>query len=154
MTSVFRARRAAERCRSHHLPAADDDLKAFRGFSAAGVKRHLRHRSDAGHGLSTEPEGGNGKEIFFTSDLACGMCLETENGIIGIHPLPVIGDADQLFTRFLHGNRDLERTGIKGVFKEFLQHRGGTFDHLPCCDFIIDIFGQKLDSAHSFPPDF
>ena len=76
------------------------------------------------------------------------MRLKTENRIIGVHPLAVVNDRDQLFPRFPYRHCDPERSRIQRIFKEFLQYRSRTLHHLARGDFIVNLFRQKLYLAH------
>ena len=88
----------------------------------AGLQRHLSHRRDRGQRLAPESEGRDVLQILRGRDFRCGVPLETEHGIVRIHPLAVVYDLDQSPSRVLDYHRDLFRPRIYGILHKFLHH--------------------------------
>ena len=144
----LRARRTARRTAGNHFPALNDHFTAFRGILLPGPERDPGHRSDARQRLAAKPHGRDREKVGFRLDLAGGVRLETQQGVIRVHAVSVIHHRDHVRAGFLDPDRDLVRMGVQRIFQQFLQHGSGAFHHFTRCDFIVDLFRQQIDPAH------
>ena len=93
-----------------------------------------------GERLASETKGPDLAEIFGPVDLAGGVPLEGQQGIVGGHALPVIQHPHQTLSACLNGDFQVAGSGIQGVLQQLLHHRGRAFHHLACGNLV----GQRL----------
>jgi hypothetical protein len=90
------------------------------GAARARAHREMRDRGDAGQRLAAEPEGVDRAEIRRVRDLARGVPLDRQPGIVGVHAGAVVLDPDQSLAAELHRNGDAPRACVERVLDEFL----------------------------------
>ncbi len=112
------------------------DFRAGGLFVPPGDQRKLRDRCDAGKRLSPKAQSADRKEVIFIGDLAGGVSLDAEQGVVFFHAEAVVGDPDQGFSAPFHFDPDAPALGIDGVFQQLLDHRRRPFHHLAGGDFI------------------
>src|SRR6267143_1361905 len=76
------------------------------------------------------------------------VTLEREQSIVAHHAPAVVGDLNEFFPAGLYLNPNAGGTGVEGIFEEFLGYRSWAFHHLASGDFVGDMFGEDVDSAH------
>ena len=50
------------------------------------------------------------------------MALEGEQGVVAVHAVAVVGDADELAAAGLDFHGDARGCGVEGVFEQFFDH--------------------------------
>ena len=108
----------------------------------------MTHGRDARERLTTEPERSNRAEILRTRDLARRMTFDRQPGVLGLHPFPIVLDAEQLLSAQLDRHRDARRVGIERVLDQFLDDRGGAFDDFAGGDLVSEMKGKAVDTRH------
>jgi hypothetical protein len=68
--------------------------------------------------------------------------------IFGLHAQAVVPDPYEGQATFLDLNLYLLCLSVKGVFHQFLHHRGRSFDHLSSGDLAGHFFREDLDLGH------
>jgi hypothetical protein len=76
------------------------------------------------------------------------VALEGEQGVVAIHALAVVGDADQLAPAGFHFHANARGAGVQRILQELLHDGGRTVDHLAGGDLIGDLVGKNADAAH------
>lgn len=76
------------------------------------------------------------------------MALEAKQGIGAVHSAPVVGYPDQADAALLELDGDPPGPRVDGVLDQFLDHRGGSLDHLPGGDLAGQDVGKEADGAH------
>ena len=77
--------------------------------------------------------------------LRCGMALDREAQLLGIHAVTIIGDLDQGATAILQRHIDAPRPGIDGVFHQFLDRGSRPLDDLAGGDAVDDVGREKAN---------
>ncbi len=131
-----------------HLPAGDFDARAGGLVGGSSFERQPRNRSDRRQSLSAKAERRNGQQVFDVGELAGGVTLEGQHGVVAQHAPAVVGDADHApaAARGFHANHG--RAGIERILDEFLHHRSGAFHHLAGGDLVSDLIGKNANAAH------
>jgi hypothetical protein len=76
------------------------------------------------------------------------VALERQQGVVAVHSLAVIGDADQLSPAALNLHANARRSGIESVLKQLLDHRRGPIHHLAGGNLVGNLIGKDADLAH------
>ena len=76
------------------------------------------------------------------------MALEGEQGIVPVHTVPIIGDANELAAPSLDHDGDAIGSGVERVFKQLLHDGSRPIHHLARSDLIGDLVGKDADAAH------
>ena len=146
------SRRTARPAGPHHFTPIDDDFRALHGIRLPRLQGETADGSDAGQGLAAETKGLDFHQVPRIPDLAGGMPLQRQQGVLRPHPTPVVEDPDQGTSTPLHRDFDFFRTGIQGIFHQLLDHRGRPFHHLSGGYPIRHHFRQQADLlAHRSP---
>ena len=106
------------------IRTGDFDHRADLVFGAAGAEGYLRHSGDRRQRLAAETVGLDFLEIFGGRNLAGGVPLKTEHGIVGRHAASVVDDLDQRLSGIKYRHDNAGRAGIYGVLHQ-LFHDGG-----------------------------
>ena len=117
--------------------------RSRRGPRGAGDQGQAAHRGDAGQGLAPEPQGGDVQEVGFVPELAGGVALQAQSGLLRGHAPAVVRHPDAVPAPFLDLHRDGPGPGVQGVFHQLLDHRGGAQDDLPGGDLGRHLGGQN-----------
>ena len=110
----------------------------------AGGFCHQINAADGGNGgqcLPPEAHGGNGGQIFGPVELGGGVAQKGGLGVLSVHAAAVVGDAQEGHAAVLDLHGDLGRTGIHGVFQQFLDDGGGPLHHLAGGDQVGYVLG-------------
>jgi len=83
---------AARLVHFHDSAETDIGLGAERGDLRTGYYSQAGNRSDAGNGLASKAESGDGLELLFRDEFTGGVPFETEQHIVLIHPVAVVDD--------------------------------------------------------------
>ena len=76
------------------------------------------------------------------------MALKGQQGVVAVHAVAVVGDADQLAPARLHLDADAAGSGIQRVLQQLLDHRSGPVHHLAGGDLVGDLVRKNADAAH------
>ena len=141
---------AAERgfLAAQHLAAGDFDARAGGLLGGAGFEQQARDGGDGGQRLAAEAERGDGEQILDVAQLAGGVALEGQQGVVAQHAAAIVGDADQAAAAGFHFDAQVGRAGVERVFEQLFDHRSGPLDHLTGGDFVGDLVGEDADAAH------
>ncbi len=77
------------------------------------------------------------------------MALEGQQGIISVHSLAVVSDADQPAPASLDLDADAVCSGVQGVLQQFLDHRCRPVHHLAGGDLVGNLVREYADAAHT-----
>ena len=103
---------------------------------------------DRGQGFAAEAQGGDGEQVFGVLQLAGGVALEGQQGIVAHHAAAVVDDLDELLAAGLDVDPDARGAGIQRVLQQLLDHRGGTLDDLTGGDLVGNVLGEYVNSSH------
>jgi hypothetical protein len=84
-----------ERLRRPHPAALDQHPVAIPRLLGGG-HLDLGHRGDGGQGLAAKAQGGDPLEVVEAADLAGGVAVEGEEGVVAPQAVAVVGDGDAL----------------------------------------------------------
>jgi len=70
------------------------------------------------------------------------MAFERERHVGGGHPASVILDLKPRNPALGDSHRNASRTGVDGIFNQFLERSGRPFHHFTGCDPIYELFRQ------------
>ena len=104
--------------------AGNLDHRADLVFGTARAEGHLRHGGDRRQRFAAETVGLDFLEVFGDRDLAGGVPLEAEDGVVGRHAAAVVDDLDQRFAGIEYRYDDAGRAGIYGILHQFFHHGG------------------------------
>jgi len=101
---------------------ASGDLDQGSGcfFRRAGFEGKAGDAGDRRQRLAAEAEGGDGKQVVGGAELAGGVTLEGEQGVVLDHAVAVVGDTDELAAPGLDLDADAGGPGVDRVFEQFL----------------------------------
>ena len=108
----------------------------------------MRHRRDRWQRLAAESERDDRPQIVGVGNLAGGVPLEGEPGVVGIHAFAVVLHADLFLASELDVNGQAPRPGVDGVLDQFLDHRGRPFDDFAGGNLIGEVGRETVDLAH------
>ena len=121
-------------------------------FSVGGAcRRFQRHAGDGGDGrqrLAAEAEGRDGEQVVSGAQLGGGVALEGQQGIVAVHAVAVVCDADQPPSAGLDLDADAVGARVQGVLQQFLHHGCRPVHHLACGDLVGNLVGKDADAAH------
>jgi len=130
------------------LAGIDDDFGPGEGLRLAGAEAEAGDGGDAGDGFAAEAVGGDAVEVVAVTELAGGVALEAEEGVVAAHAGTVVGDGDEAAAAGGDLDVDLGGAGVEGVFEEFLEDGGGALDDFAGRNLVGDMLGQEADSVH------
>ena len=128
--SEIAAGRGRYGCCRGRLRVGNFHLYAHLVIGTAGLERHFRDSCYRGEGFAAESVGQDPLQVFSLVDLARGVSLEAEDGIVGRHAATVVNDLDKRLAGVEHGYADAACARIHGVLHQLLHHRGGASHHL------------------------
>ena len=134
----------------HGEDASAGDLDDRAG-GLIGITRFQAHAGDGGntgHSLTSKAEGGDGQQVVVVLELAGGVALKGQQGVVAHHSAAVIGDLDELAATGFDVHANAGGTCVERVFEQFLDHRGRAFHHLSGGDLVGDVFAENVDAAH------
>ena len=126
----------------------DLDSRALQRSRLAGEQRETADRRHAGERFAAKPVAGDGEEIVLAAQLARGVTLQAQPGILASHAAAVVADAHQASAAVLEVDLDPLRAGIEGVLDQLLHHRSGALDHLPRGDLVRERRIEQVDPRH------
>ena len=132
---------------AQHLAAGDFNARAGGLFGGAGFEQQPGDGRDGGKRFAAKSEGGDGEQIFDIAQLAGGVALEGQQGVVAEHAAAIVDDADEAAAAGFHFHADVGGAGVEGVFEELLHDGGGPFDHFSSGDFIGDLIGEDANAA-------
>ena len=93
--------------------------------------------------LAAEAERGNPAQVLGSPDLARGVALDGQPGVIRLHAFPIVLNANLLLAAELDVNRDAAGAGIDGVLDELLDDGGWAFDDFSRGNLIGEVRGKR-----------
>jgi hypothetical protein len=76
------------------------------------------------------------------------VALEGQQGVVAVHSLAVIGDADELSPASFDLDANAHGSRVERILKELLDHRRGPIDHLAGGNLVGNLIGEDADLAH------
>jgi hypothetical protein len=76
------------------------------------------------------------------------VALKSQERIIAIHALAVVGDADELAAAGFHFYADAICAGIERVLQQLFDDGGGTIDDLTGSNLIRHLVGKNTNTPH------
>ena len=143
-----RARGAAGLAHGHDLAAVDVHLGAGRRVRLAGEEAEARDRRDAREGLPAETQRADRADVRRVVNLARGVPLEAEQGVVAAHPVAVVAHAHEALAAAAEVYAEPAGAGIEGVLNQLLEDGGGALDDLPGRDLVRDDIGEDADPVH------
>ncbi len=145
MTTVVPRCRAAAATRSSR-PAYDAEVGSLT-LAVAGSEGQAGDRCDGGKGFTAESEGGDSHQIGGAADLARGVPVQGQDGILTTHPGSVIAHRNQDLAAVLQLDPHMASTRIECILDQLLHHRGGTLHHLARGDLVGDGIREDCNTA-------
>ena len=128
--------------------AVDANLGAALLPFRARAQHEVRHRRDRRQRLAAEPERQNGGQILHPPDLARGVALDREAGILRLHAIAIVLHADLFLAAQLDVDGQASRPRVDGVLDELLDDRSRAFDDLSSGDLVREVRRETADFAH------
>jgi hypothetical protein len=97
---------------------------------AAAGELHPRDGVDRRQRLAAKPQARHLFEVGQAGDLAGGVTGQGEREFVARDAAAVVTHPDALDAALLQIDLDIGGAGVEAVFENFLQGRGGAFDHL------------------------
>ncbi len=117
-----------------------------------GGQLHLGHRSHRGQRLAAEAQGGDAVQVAFLMHLAGGVTQEGRRHIFAGNTTAIIRNTHIGHAAVTDLHCDMARTGINGIFQQFLDDRGGPLNHLAGSNQLRHMLVQHPDIRHSILP--
>ena len=76
------------------------------------------------------------------------MALKGQQGVVAVHALAIVGDADHAPSAALDFDADAHGPSVKSVLQQLLHHRSGPVHHLAGGDLVGNLIGKDADLAH------
>ena len=76
------------------------------------------------------------------------MALKREQCVIAVHPMAIIGDADETSSARFHVDADTGGTSVERILEQLLNYRRGTVNHLAGGDLIGHLVWKNSDAPH------
>lgn len=76
------------------------------------------------------------------------MPFKRHEGIVAVHPVPIVGDSNQAASARIQFHRDPSGPSIDGIFNQLLDDAGWSFNDLTCRYLIGDVIWQQADALH------
>ncbi|MNZ93855.1 hypothetical protein D3C78_1129460 [compost metagenome] len=130
-----------------HVAALGFHLPGLLGVGGARGHGQARYRADRSQRLAAEAQAHHPLQVFQLADLAGGVARQGQRQVVGRNAAAIVTYAQELDATLLHFDVDAPGAGIQAVFQEFLDHRGGSFDHLARGDLVGQPRTQQLDTA-------
>jgi len=131
------------------------DLHERAARGAAGVpfrraQRQAGHRGDRRQRFAAETQRGDPLEILGRAQLARGVVLEGEQGVLVAHPLAVVPDGDALPSAPRHLDVDAGGAGVERVLHELLDDGRRPLHDFARGDLVDHLFRQHPNFSHCF----
>ncbi len=141
---------AAERrfLAAQHLAAGDFDARAGGLLRRPRLEQQARDGGDGRQRLAAKPERGDGEQILDVAQLAGGVALEGQQGVVAQHAAAIVDDADQAPAAGFDFDAEIGGAGVERVFEQFLDDRSGPLHHFAGGDLVGDLVGKNADAAH------
>ena len=123
-----------------HHAIIDDAFPAVAARDAAFERQPCDAR-DRGQRLAAKTEGRDQFDRVVGQLRGC-MAFERERHVGGGYPAPIVLDLDPRNPALGDSHRNASRTGVDGVFNQFLERSGGSFNHFTGRDPIYELFRQ------------
>jgi hypothetical protein len=124
------------------LHARDHAARAAYSGAHAVLERRLEHKlRDGGNGrqcFTAKAEAGHPDQVGRGGDLAGGVPLEREHGIVASHAAAVIGDANEGATTVLDVHLDGGRARVERVLDQLLHDGRRSLHHFTGSDLVGD----------------
>ena len=101
-----------------------------------GAQAEARDRGDGREGLPPEAEGADPGQVVRVPELARGVALQGQAGVLGGHPGPVVAHGDELDPAPPHLHPHPTGPGVEGVLHQLLHDRGRPLHHLARGDLV------------------
>jgi len=111
----------------------EPDLETGLFIGCTGLESDFCDCCDGRQGFAAEAVSGDAVQVVGSGDLAGGVTLEAETGIVGSHPASVVDDLDESPAGVGNDCGDVRGAGVDGVFHQFLDDRCGTLYDFACC---------------------
>ena len=108
-----RSRRESRLVAAQHFTPGDLDPRAGRFLGGAGFEQQPRHRGDGRKRLAAKPQRGDGEQVLDVAQLAGGMALEGQHGVVARHAAAIVGDADQAPAAVFHLDAKARGAGVQ-----------------------------------------
>jgi hypothetical protein len=128
--------------------AVHEDFGASEGVVFAGGESEVGNGGDAREGFAAEAEGVDGCEIVSGADFAGGVAFEAEESVVAIHADTVVGNLDEGNAAPAGQDFDARGGSVDGVFNEFFDDGGGSFDDLAGGHLASDLFWEQVNTGH------
>lgn len=130
------------------LDATFDGKPGAKGFAAtAGLEGEAGNGGDGGEGFAAEAESAEGFEVVDGGEFGGGVALEGGKGVGTGHAGAVVGDFDEGAAALEDGKVDMGGAGVKGVFEEFLDDGGRTFNDFAGGYLVGDVIGKGTNGV-------
>ena len=77
------------------------------------------------------------------------MALESQQGIVAVHAVAVVGNADQPPPARLDLDANAAGASVESVLQQLFDHRGRPVHYLAGGDLIGNLVGKYADAAHT-----
>ncbi len=111
----------------------------------AGLEGEARDRGDRGQRLAAEPQRVDALDVVHVAQLAGGLALDAQQGVVAPHAAAVVADRDQLAPARRDRDVDAPRSRVDRVLDQLFDHRGRTLDHLARRDLVGHVRRQQPD---------
>ena len=134
--------------RAQHFAARHFDSRARSFLRGARFEQKPRHRSDGGQRLAAKTERRDGEQVFHIAQLAGGVALESQHGIVAQHPAAVIGNPNQSPAAVFDFDTKRFSARVQRIFEQLLDHRRWPLHDLARGDLVGNLVGKNADTAH------
>ena len=134
--------------RPHHS-GVDFQLVPVRELGPAGAETKAADLGDRRQRLPPEAHGLHAEEVVGFAQLAGCVAGHRQQQVVGMDPLPVVDNPDQLGSAGDDVDFHPGGQGVDAVFEQFLDRARRTFDHLARGDLVDDVMIELLNPCHS-----
>ena len=114
----------------------------------AGLQRHLGHGGNAGQRLPAETVGEDIAQVLGGGYLGGRVALEAEHRVRRAHSAAVVDHLDKGPAGIGDHDRNLVRTGVHGIFQQFLDHGSRSLHDLSRGYHVGDLRRKNFQPAH------
>ncbi len=142
------ARRAWVLIAAQQLAARDFDRGA-RGFlRRARFQQQARDTGNGRQSFAAEAQRRDGGQILDVAELAGGVALKSQKGVVSKHAAAVVGDANEMAAAAFDVDAQVSGAGIERIFEEFFNYGSWSLYHLAGRNFVRDRIGEDSNFAH------
>ena len=76
------------------------------------------------------------------------MALKGQQGVVAIHAVAVVGNANQLAPAAFDLDADAVGAGVEGILQQLFHDRGGPVHHFAGGDLVGDLVRKNADAPH------